>query len=218
MRYSSTMAMTSRKGLTPLAGFFVRVLILFPLLLALWYVARDWVILPVRPLSLWALNTWVPGLVTAIEQAKGLLEFVSSIEQPQADGRVGIFSVTVNPLIYGYGLPLYAAMMVASHCEGAWWKILLGGLFLYLPQAWGVTFEVLLNIITQIGPQAAAKVGLFNWKRELVAFGYQLGALIFPVVWPTLLWVMFNRNFVYGVIFSGAIDDKPQDEIPVRHD
>jgi hypothetical protein len=81
-------------------------------------------------------------------------------------------------------------------------------IILLVPQLWGVCFDFMLNTITQVPRAALLDLNLFGWKRELIGLGYQLGSLILPIVTPVVLWVLMNRNFVYAVVFSGALDDK----------
>jgi hypothetical protein len=110
------------------------------------------------------------------------------------------------------------ALMLAARSKGLWWKLPLGALLLFIPQVFGVVMDFLNTFVTRVPAAQVVAAGLFSWKRELIAFGYQLGALILPVVTPVVLWVLMNRTFVYGVILDGALADKKQDEIPVRQD
>jgi hypothetical protein len=176
---------------------------LLPLALTVWYWAHETLILPVVPIARWLIERILPVSIEHVRVVGATVEFAA-----------GTHVIAVNPLIYGYGLPLFVAMMLASRPAGLAWKLPLGTLLLLVPQAWGVAFDVLLNFTTRIAPLMSPSIPA--WKREAIAFGYQLGALILPAVVPVVLWLLGNRSFVYGVLFEGAVAEKALSDIPVR--
>jgi hypothetical protein len=183
---------------------------LFVVLLVGWYLIAGWLTAPLAPLAKRIVDLWVPGLILAVQRPpdSAIFEFVTTLRSQNAAGQIQRFVVNVNPLVYGYGLPLFFALMLASRAKGLVWKLPLGAVILLIPQLWGVSFDFMLNTITQVPRAALLELNLFGWKRELIGLGYQLGSLILPIVTPVVLWFLMNRTFVYAVVFSGALDEK----------
>ncbi len=192
----------------PLYLFLFKSLALFILLLIIWYALRDYIAAPIPGLAKAVIDLWTPGLISDLVRQPEGTEFVTTLRQPLGDGRYNQFSVVINPLIYGYGLPLFAALMLASNAKGLLWKLPLGAAILIVPQVWGTAFDFLSQLMTRVPREVVLELSLFGWKREVIALCYQLGSLIFPVVLPVVMWVLMNRVFVYAVVFSGAIDEK----------
>ena len=96
----------------------------------------------------------------------------------------GTVSVDVNMLLYAYGLPMFAALVLAAR-EPAWPRILLVGCVAILPfVAWGIVADVLKNIAITAGPAVASQAGFSAGAREVIAFAFQFGSLILPTVVP----------------------------------
>lgn len=51
-----------------------------------------------------------------------------------------------------------------------------------------------------LGPDISASAGLANWRRELIALGYQLGSVILPSLGPVLVWALLCRSFIEGLV------------------
>jgi len=83
------------------------------------------------------------------------------------DGSEEALGFIVNPLVYGYGLPLLFGLVMAS----------------------GVSF--IRKMITLL--QLVSDAGISD---ELIALCYQLGVLIFPPLVPVILWVLANWELI----------------------
>jgi hypothetical protein len=137
---------------------------------------------------------FAPGAIAGLERQGSELVFVTAIEVQSAAGTSAALVAEVNPLIYTYGMALFVALMLASRCR---WRALVTGLVILLPfQAWGIALDFLTQVGIGSGPEVAAQAGLANWRREVIALGYQVGALLFPSLVPVTLWAVFNRPFV----------------------
>jgi len=55
------------------------------------------------------------------------------------------------------------------------------------------------------GAEVAAQTGFASWQIELIALGYQLGALIFPALAPIGLLLAFNRSFIPMLVLEGEL-------------
>jgi len=135
-----------------------------------------------------------PGVVSGFEREGFELVFVTTLEMQRAPGLTAVLIREVNPLLYTYGLALFVAMMLGSRCG---WRPILAGSAMLLPfQAWGIAFDLLSQLAISLGPEIAAQAGLADWRREVIALAYQVGALMLPSLVPVMLWAAFNRTFM----------------------
>jgi hypothetical protein len=181
-------------GPPTLRAFIVRVLLLLPPCFAAWYFIAPYQAAIVGPIALQFVEPWRSGLVTDLERNGFVLSFVTSLETQAATGQAGVLVAEVNPLLYTYGLALFAALMLATRAQP--WKIVLGAAVVLPFAGWSVAFDFLVQIGVLAGPEIAARAGLLGWKREVIALGYQAGTLIFPSLVPVLLWAAFSRRFI----------------------
>ena len=110
------------------------------------------------------------------------------------DGSREALGFIVNPLIFGYGLPLLFGLVMASGVSllrklG----VLLGGyVSVMLVQVWGVVWQSLKMLSFNFGAAASQVVTDAGIPADLIALCYQLGVLIFPPLVPIILWVLAN--------------------------
>jgi hypothetical protein len=132
-------------------------------------------------------------IVRGVEQARAELTFATTLKQGSAAAQGGEIAVGVDLLLYSFGLPLYAALVLAAK-EPGWPRRLLAGYAVLMPfVAWGALAEFLKTIAITMGPQIASQTGFVAWQREAIAFSYQFGALILPTVVPVVAWVVTHR-------------------------
>lgn len=189
-----------------LAKFVLLVLLWLPACFAAWHLgAARHASLAAAVAGFWVEQV-VPGLVSGIERSGVAIVFVTEIEVRPAPGQVAVLVPEVDPRPYTYGLALFVALMLASRARP--WKILLGAALLLPFQGWSIAFDFLAQVGIRQGAEIAAKAGLWNWRGELVALGYQLGTLMFPAVVPALLWAVLDRGFIArmapAAVFGGA--------------
>jgi hypothetical protein len=114
----------------------------------------------------------------------------------QAAAATGNVTVDVNTLLYSFGLPLYAALVLAARVPGWPQRLALGYVAILPFVAWGVLADFLKNVAITAGPLVASQTGFSAWQREAIAFAYQFGTLILPTVVPAILWVLTHRAFL----------------------
>ncbi len=181
-----------------LPRFILRVVAWLPLTFAVWYLAAPLLVWPVALLAELVSRgafDWVKG----IEQTGPLVTFVTSLKPDQAANPAGakaVLSVESNVLLFSFGLPMLAALILAAG-EPRRARMLLIGYAVLLPfQTFSVIADFLKNAAILAGPAVAAQTHLSAWQRELIAFCYQFGTLILPTVAPAIVWVLMHRRFL----------------------
>jgi len=167
----------------------------------LWYYLSAFHGIPVRVIASEILS-WLLGsdFLNIIENPDRhyLLQVQTNIPFQFPDGSREALGFIVNPLVYGYGLPLLFGLVMASGVSllrkaG----ILLGGyLAVMLVQVWGVVWQSLKMLAFNFGEDALNVVTSAGISVELIALCYQLGALIFPPLVPIILWVLANWSLI----------------------
>jgi hypothetical protein len=114
------------------------------------------------------------------------------------DGSREALGFIVNPLVYGYGLPLLFGLTMAASAP-LWRKLLtlaIGYVVIGGIQVWGVVWESLKMLSFNFGPEVGTVVTDTGIPLEAVALCYQLGVLILPALTPVIIWVLSNWNEV----------------------
>ncbi|MBT8069422.1 MAG: hypothetical protein KJO80_03210 [Gammaproteobacteria bacterium] len=114
------------------------------------------------------------------------------------DGSREALGFIVNPLIYGYGLPLLFGLVMASGVSllRKMAILLTGYVCVMLIQVWGVFWQTLKMLAFNFGPDAHQVVIDAGVSDELIALCYQLGVLIFPPLAPVIIWVLANWELI----------------------
>ena len=104
----------------------------------------------------------------------------------------------VNPLIFGYGLPLLFGLVMASGVSFLRKLFILfsGYLAVMVIQVWGVVWQSLKMMAFNFGEDTHQVVMNAGISEELIALCYQLGVLIFPPLVPIILWVLANWTLI----------------------
>jgi hypothetical protein len=177
-----------------LKQFILRLLICLPLAFIAWHFLAG-------PIA-WALSYLVDGArslflsrtIGRIEVNAGMIIFPVRADPSSFGGKVVELLVEIDPRLFTYGAPVFAALMVAA---GAKIRFLLLGLALLLPfQAWGVFFDLLKQIAFPTVEGMPKNLGFEGVPREFVALAYQFGVLILPMLVPVILAATFARERV----------------------
>jgi hypothetical protein len=127
-----------------------------------------------------------------------LLQVQTKIQFTFPDGSIEALGFIVNPLVYGFGLPLLFGLVMGSDA-GLWHKLrvlLLGYFVIMLVQVWGVVWQALKMLSFNFGPQTHQIVMDAGLSDTVIAMAYQLGVLIFPPLAPVIIWVLANWRLV----------------------
>jgi hypothetical protein len=162
-----------------------------------WYYASAWHGVPVRLVS----EQLLQGLlgdsfynIIANPDRAYLFQVQTRIPFTFPDGTVEPLGFIVNPLVYGYGLPLLFGLMMATS-QPLWRKLgvlLIGYLVISVVQVWGVFWQCLKTLAFNFGPEAAGVIADTGVPESAIALCYQLGVLIFPALAPVIVWVLGN--------------------------
>jgi hypothetical protein len=180
-----------------LARFVLRVVAWLPLTFAVWYLAAPLLVWPVEILAELVTRSAFDWVKT-VEQTGPLITFVTSLKPVEAasPGMKAVVSVESNVLLFSFGLPMLAALILATR-EPHRVRMLLIGFVVLLPcQAFSVVADFLKNVAILAGPAISSQTGINAFQRELIAFCYQFGTLILPTVAPAIVWVLMHRRFL----------------------
>ena len=191
-------------------------LLWLPLAFFLWFWFAAPLVWPVIEIArLVLLKAW-PSLFTAVSQGADLLDpqghvlahagyliqlssgVLVNAAPAGAAARFGFLEPVVNPMIYGYSLPLFAGLVLATPLtqrqRAA--QLAVGVVLIWLAQSFGVITESLKSIGLDAGPAGAEAVQRAGLSLELIALCYQFGYLILPALVPAALWIVGNRSFI----------------------
>ena len=180
----------------PLGRFVLKVLVWLPATFTVWYFAAPVLLWPARLAVELAARTGFSDLVRSVEQSGATLTFVTALKPGTAIAASGQLTVDVDMLLYSFGLPLYAALVLAARERGRMRKLAAGYVALIPFIAWGVLADLLKNVAITSGPLVASQTGFVAWQRETIAFAFQFGSLILPTVVPAVAWVLTHRSFL----------------------
>jgi hypothetical protein len=127
-----------------------------------------------------------------------LFQVQTSIPFQFPDGSREALGFIVNPLVFGFGLPLLFGLVMASGVSflKKMGILLIGYVCVMLIQVWGVVWQSLKMLAFNFGPDAHQLVIDAGISDELIALCYQLGVLIFPPLVPIILWVLANWTLI----------------------
>ena len=159
-----------------LARFVLRVVAWLPLTFAVWYLAAPLLVWPVELLAeLFTRSAF--DWVKTVEQTGPLITFVTSLKPAEAanPGMKAVVSVESNVLLFSFGLPMLAALILATG-EPHRVRLLLIGFVVLLPfQAFSVVADFLKNVAILAGPAISSQTGINAFQREVIAFATSSG-------------------------------------------
>lgn len=196
--------------------FMLAALLWLPLTFFVWFWFAGPLVWPVIQAAKFVLLSAWPQLFTAVQQGADLLDaqgrvlghpgylmqlttsVLVNVAPAGAPARFGFIEPTVNPMVYGYSLPLFVGLVLATPLAPRQRLVqcAIGVPLIWIAQAFGAVSES-LKLVTidagQAGADAALRAGL---PLNLIALCYQFGYLILPSLVPAVLWIVGNRRFI----------------------
>ncbi len=191
---------------SPIKQLILSAILYLPLCFFIWFYGATLWVMPVRWLTELALNMWQADLFNGVLQHHYLLTVETLIFPsevlPGHEGKIAVLDVSVNPMIYGYGLAVVGGL-VASVPDLKWQNKLLQIIVTYvvvvLIQGFGSFWQTIKSLMFS-GGDAQNAILSTGISADWVAAMYQLSYLILPAVLPVVLWILMNRTFIEQLI------------------
>ncbi len=177
-----------------------------PLSLFIWFAFAAVVVTPVLWLSKAVLLSWMPEIFVDIERNQYVFNVLTSLvtdptllAKATAGQRV-VLDFPINPMIYGYGLPVIAGLVLATpnSIAARVRQIAVGAVVIWLVQVNGVVWDTLKYVYFKLDGGTLAITNHIG--PELLVGLYQFSYLILPPLVPVVLWALMNRKFIDNLI------------------
>lgn len=195
---------------SPIREFGIKAVLWLPMAFFLWFLFAEALVWPVIGMAGFALTRLWPDLFSLVSQHGHTMETATRVLVNQVDaqgyGGIGELVLSQNPMIYGYSLPLFTGLAMATPLAGGRRLVQFVVAFaaIWLMQAFGVVAESLRMLAFGSGEAAAAAVARTGIPADAIALAYQFGYLILPAVTPIALWLGLNRDFVRTLVHPVA--------------
>ena len=185
----------------PIRTLCIAAALYLPLSLFVWFAFAGVMVTPVLWLSKAVLLSWMPEIFVDIQRNQHAFNVLSSLVAQTEPGKQLVVDFMINPMIYGYGLPVLAGLALATpNSIGTRWRqIAIGAVVIWLVQLNGVVWDVLQYVNTGLDGGTAA-IAKHHLSPTFLALMYQFGYLILPPLTPVLLWALMNRKFIDNLI------------------
>jgi len=180
---------------SPLTRFILAAIAWLPVTFGAWFLLAPVLLWPVRLLVQLICRVGLGDLVHGLEVDGSSLAFLTTLKPGEGMG-AGVVSVDVNMRVYAFGMPLFAALTIASREANGWRTLAIGYAAMVPFVAWGVLADFLKGIALVAPAAVASQTGFSALQREMIAYAYQFGSLILPAVVPAVLWVLLHRAFL----------------------
>lgn len=188
-------------ALNPITRFAIRTFLWLPFCFAAWYFSSILLSLPLAELLDRLMTALFSGAVTGVRhEGNGVLIAAQALASQPMTGAVEVapLSFRVNPLKYGYSIPLYTALVLATPGTELekWSRWIIGIAILFLAQSYGVAAESIKILTFDTAVDVRTQLGFSAFGIEGVTLAYQFGFLILPSVAPVLIWAVQFRRFI----------------------
>lgn len=196
--------------LSPIREFGLKAVLWLPLGFFLWFVLAEPLVWPVIRMASLALTSIWPTLFSDVVQLGHTMEVTTRVLvnqiAPGGQSGIGELVLTQNPLIYGYSLPLFCGLTMATPVSARRRLVQFAIAFvvIWLAQAFGVVCESFKMLGFDSGDAGAAAITKAGIAPDVIALAYQFGYLILPAVVPVALWIGLNREFIEGLVHPVA--------------
>ena len=189
----------------PLHRFMLGVLIFFPLTFFLWYLSATFHLAPITVLTQIIIDAFFPDALMWLKLDNYTLVVASNFGADASGNIVSppagedVLGFHLNPLIYCYSLPLLCALILATPGDDKWLNLLLGALLILPTEVFSMVFSVLKTLTFDVGYAFQQQQAITPFGADVIAFCYQLGTLVLPMVAPLIIWVALHRRFIISL-------------------
>jgi len=192
----------------------ISTVLFLPLCFFIWFYASSLFVVPVKYLLQWIVTWWQPDLFNLVTQDHYFLKvetliFLSQTFQGQNDKLVAL-DVTVNPMLYGYGLAVISGLVVSipeMKTSKRVMQIIFGYVLIVLIQTFGSFWELIKHLIFDAGTDAQNAILATGLNHNFAALMYQLSYLIIPAVVPVAYWIIMNNKFISEITGLGKFGE-----------
>ncbi|WP_263144994.1 exosortase H-associated membrane protein [Pseudomonas sp. RIT-PI-AD] len=191
-----------------------RVLAWLPLTFLAWYLLAGPIASLVATFLQPVLRALSDGLIFRLESEGALIHAMIRLGGGQygsltvPPGRLAELILEGRPMIHGYGIPLFFALLLGlPRVPGKRLATLAAVSGLLALVAFGVAMGIGKSLLFDLDPAVSARLGLHQMQIDLIALGYQFGALILPAVVPLALWAGLHGQALLAMTRTGAAVD-----------
>lgn len=218
----------------PLKTLLFLAVLWLPLSFFVWfYFAQLWV-QPIAALAGQMMGWLFDGSFLRTELTQYKIDFFFRV-QPEGLRPVEL-AFDVNPMIYGYCLPVLVGLVMATPLQNRKraMQIGVGIVVLIGVQVFGTVFDALVSMgirpptklamlagspdaMTMLKPYLdhVREMTLAAVPANVIAFAYQFGYLVLPAIMPVILWMAFNQAFIRSLVTTeGSEIPDPGTEVP----
>ncbi len=218
----------------PLKTLLFLAVLWLPLSFFVWfYFAQLWV-QPIAALAGQVMGWLFDGSFLRTELTQYKIDFFFRV-QPEGLRPVEL-AFDVNPMIYGYCLPVLVGLVMATPLQNRKRALQIGvGIVVLIGvQVFGTVFDALVSMgirpptklamlagspdaMTMLKPYLdhVREMTLAAVPANVIAFAYQFGYLVLPAIMPVILWMAFNQAFIRSLVTTeGSEIPDPGTEVP----
>lgn len=192
-------------GTNPVKEMFILAALYLPLAFFLWFFFASAVTYLPGRLSELVLAGFFPDIFERVVQLEFHLEIQTAIEMSRRiDGQIPLLNLMINPMIYGWGLPLLFGLIMATPLSVGrrLLQLAVGFAVSSAVVVWGVFWEAWRDLAFLMGPEAGAVVAESVMNPTVIALCYQLGVLMLPGVIPVAAWILMNWPFLERIVLE----------------
>jgi hypothetical protein len=199
----NTFNTTEKESKVIIKDLLISSVLFLPLCFFIWFYASSILVIPVKYLLQFILSVWQPDLFNTVTQHQYLLNIETLIFPEmkfagQGD-KLAVLDVTVNPMLYGYGLAVITGLVISIpglKKAQKFWQVFFGYIVIVLVQTFGSFWEMVKHLIFEAGPDANQAILDTGLGPNIVALIYQMSYLIIPAVIPVAYWIIVNNKFI----------------------
>lgn len=185
---------------TPIKKLFLNTILWLIPSLAVWYFIAPWLTIPLGWSAAHAMQSLFSWAQDGYQIQGTTVTLLTSIQIPDPagahSGRIALASPQIDYRLYGFGLALFVALMLAKRPAHFLRGLLIGAIILFFFQSTGMAFGWLKQIIFNTGSAGITQTGFSHLQAQIIALGYQFSTLLLPTLIPIILWVFFNRAVI----------------------